>query len=139
MEKQEGTGCQWLKANDVLGLLGANTAQGQEASRVLEEKQLEKQTAEAVHAIGGIMPSEEPTMTDGAAMERLEAIKADCYKLTAAQFARNYDDLIQINTLLVMEVLRLRQKCDQLVVEVFKATWNKPSGTTGDVSLVGRR
>lgn len=138
MEKQEGTGCQWIKANDVLGLLGANSSKGQEASRVLEEKKLENEAIETVHALGGLLPSEGPTMTNGAAMERLEAIKADCYKLTAAQFARNYDDLIQINTLLVMEVLNLRQKCDQLVLEIFKATWNPKSGT-GDYALAGNR
>lgn len=86
------------------------------------------------------MPSEEPTMTDGAAMERLEAIKADSYKLSATAFAQNYNDLVQINTLLVMEVLRLREKCDKLVHEVMRASWMQRTGnSSGDLSFVGRK
>jgi hypothetical protein len=91
-----------------------------------------------VHELGGTMPSEGATMTVGPAMERLETIKADAYKLTATQFARNYDDLLQINTMLVMEVLQLRQKCDQLVIELFKTTWNTKTGS-GDYALAGNR
>lgn len=139
MEKQEGTGAPWLKRNHpLIGLLGDDTAKSEEASRLEKEKQLEKEAVETVHALGGAMPSEGPTMTSGPAMERLETIKADAYKLTATQFARNYDDLIQINTMLVMEVLQLREKCDQLMLEIFKTTWTPNTGH-GDFAMAGNR
>jgi len=117
MERQTGAG-----AGQNFGVFGPSVEEA-EKSALLEQRAIN-----AVHELGGKMPSETATMTDENSLRRLEAIRA---KLSQCRPQELIDELLSINSALTFEVIQLRHKADELVKEIFKLTWNKANETTG--------